>query len=217
MSKEKKASIEAAGLEGATTASVPNGTAISTADFTVLVARYRGFLRVTAEGIIRIAQTLVEAKKSLPPPALSEFLKEIDMRDSTFRRWVTIGEHAARFEPVLDRTPPAWTTMYPLAVLPDEVFERVKNDKRFKPEMSQKDLAAIVKGPSREDIDPLPRDVTLGLGHIDRAKKIEACSKLRDLVLEYGLRYEIGSQLAKELMPKQTKKNLLANLPEVTT
>ncbi len=213
MTREKKVSIDTGKLDGAMILSVPNGMAMAEAGFADLVEKYRGSLRKTAEGIIEVARTLVEAKKRLPSATLSDFCKEIGMTNSTFKKWVKIGECAARFESVIDRTPPTWTTMYPIANLSEDQFERVKKDERFRPEMSQKELTLIVNGPSQEQIGSLPRDVTLDLGNIDRAKKIEACRKLGDIVREYGLRYKIGSQLEKELMSKQRRKDLLENLP----
>ena len=136
----------------------------------------------------------------------------LEHEGSTFRKLLKIGNEASRFEPFFERMPNSWTTVYTLAKLEKDKFDRVTSDSRFAPTMTANDVNSIVKGPS-ENSDRMSRDWTIDLSSFDRPMKIEVCRKLRDLVKEFGFRYVIGSDLAKELKPKEPS-NLLEFLPQ---
>ena len=115
---------------------VPNGTSDSL--FDSLVERYRTFAKKSAENIIQLAETLVEAKAKLSGMQLHDFCQAVglDQNGSKFRKLLTIGQEASRFEPYVDRLPTNWTTIYKLASLDGTVFDRVAKDARFAPMMT---------------------------------------------------------------------------------
>lgn len=111
-------------LENTAVAVVPNGTELS--DFDSLVERYLTFAIKSAENIIRLAETLVEAS-NLGEPKLLDFCTRVRLKynGSTYRKQLKIGQEASRFEPFLERMPNNWTTVYKLAKLTKAQFDRV--------------------------------------------------------------------------------------------
>jgi hypothetical protein len=192
-----------------TLVTVPNGTEIASPTYVALVTKYRTFAKQTAENIIRLAETLVEAKGKLQAADFLKFCAEVGLEHdgSTFRKLMKIGNEASRFEPFFEQMPNNWTTVYRLATLEKNVFERVTSDPRFAPMMTASDVDLIIRGPSAST-ERLSRDWTIDLSPFDRSKKIEVSKKLADLVQQFGLRCAIGANLAKQIEPKE-KPNLL--------
>lgn len=184
---------------------VPNGTSDSL--FDSLVERYRTFAKKSAENIIQLAETLVEAKAKLSGMQLHDFCQAVglDQNGSKFRKRLTIGQEASRFEPYVDRLPTNWTTIYKLASLDGTVFDRVAKDARFAPMMTAGEVALIIAGKSNESSKRLPNDWSIHLVGCDKEMKLEVCKKLIDIADEYGFKYTFSSRLTKELMPPKVK------------
>jgi hypothetical protein len=192
---------------------VPNGTEISSPTYTALVLKYRTFAKQTAENIIKLAETLLEAKRSLKESELLQFCKEVklDHEGPTFRKLTKIGEQASRFEPFFDQMPNTWTTIYKLAKLERDTFDKVAHDDRFTPMMKASDVDIIIGGSSRTQIERLSRDVTIDLRGCDSDKKTEICLKVGDLVRQYGFKVTFGIDLEKELKsPPKANTELLS-------
>ena len=106
---------------------VPNGTETLSAEVARYVDRYRGFARQTAAGIIGLATTLVEAEEKLSPAEFKIFceLVGIPKGGAIYKKFTKIGQAATRFEPYMEKLPSNWTTVYKLAALPPDKFDRV--------------------------------------------------------------------------------------------
>lgn len=100
---------------------------ILNADIERYVSNYKGFLKKTAEAILGLAQTLVEAESNLNGVDFAIFLDEVGLKrtDPTLSKLRKIGEHFHRFQPYADRLPNNWTTIYQLARLSSETFDKV--------------------------------------------------------------------------------------------
>jgi hypothetical protein len=98
--------------------------------------------------------------------------------------------------------PNSWTTVYVLAKLDKNDFDRITKDQRFSATMSANEISVVLHG-EPEHSDQLSRDWTIDLSSFDPPKKIEICKQLTKLVDEYGLKYELGAQLKKDLGPKK--------------
>ena len=74
-----------------------------------------------------MAQTLAEARETLNGVDFSLFCDEVGTSKGslTFSKPLEFADNAVRFQPFVDRLPNTWTTIYKLAKLPDEQFERV--------------------------------------------------------------------------------------------
>ena len=187
---------------------VQNGTEIASATYVALVTKYRTFAKQTAESIVRLAETLVEAKRKLLDEEFRDFCEEVGLQHegSTYKKLIKIGEEISRFEPFFDRMPNSWTTVYKLATLKQDIFDRVTTDTRFVPTMTGAELNQILG--SKGQTASISRDVTIDLTGGDRGKKVEVCVKVRELLRPFGFKMELSNDLQKELEPKQ-KPNLL--------
>jgi hypothetical protein len=106
---------------------VPNGTETLSAEVARYVDRYRGFPRQTADGIIGLAMTLVEAEEKLSKAEFKVFCELVGIPKGrpVYKKFRKIGEAATRFEPYMEKLPSNWTTVYKLAALPPDKFDRV--------------------------------------------------------------------------------------------
>jgi hypothetical protein len=106
---------------------VPNGTETLSAEVAHYVDRYRGFARQTADGIIGLAMTLVEAEEKLSTAEFKIFceLVGIPKGGPVYKKFTKIGEAGTRFEPHMEKLPSNWTTVYKLAALPPDKFDHV--------------------------------------------------------------------------------------------
>jgi hypothetical protein len=125
-------------------------TPVSNVAYEKLLTEYRGFVKQSAESIIKRAEIIYEAEAKLGKNAISytftRFCKELgydNPKHSNVKKMLVIGKRASRFYPVLDRVSDNSTTIYKLATLDDADFQRVTEDERFTSKMTAKDLDAI--------------------------------------------------------------------------
>ena len=125
---------------------VLNGTEIDLSTYVNLVQRYRHFAKEFAANIVKLAETLVIAKHNLAPVHFDKFCDEVGLHKdgSTYRKLMKIGENASRFEPFYDRLPNAWTTVYKLASIKQNEFDRVTKSEQFSPFMTAKDVTEVL-------------------------------------------------------------------------
>jgi hypothetical protein len=183
---------------------------IASTTYRSLVAQYRTFAKKTAENIVRLAETLVEAKLELTEAELRQFCSEVGLEHegSTFRKLLKIGNEASRFEPFFERMPNSWTTVYKLAKLEKDVFDHVARDHRFTPMMTASEVDAITARSSDKNSEQLSRDLTIDLHGFDRAKKVAVLQKIEGLVQEFGFVVKIGNDLVKEMRPAKSNSTL---------
>jgi hypothetical protein len=125
---------------------VLNGTEIDSSTYVNLVQRYRHFAKESAANIVRLAETLVIAKQNLAPVHFDKFCEEVGLHKegSTYRKLMIIGENASRFEPFYDQLPNAWTTVYKLASIKQNEFDRVTKSDQFSPFMTARDVTEVL-------------------------------------------------------------------------
>lgn len=152
---------------------IPNGTEASI--FDGLVKKYSAFARKSAEHIIKLGETLLEAKQELSEQRLKDFCHEVHLEHdgSTFRKLLKIGQEASRFEPFNGSTPVAWTTIHKLATLEKDKFDAVAHDQRFGRWMTAAEVEQILTGIPNQGGDGLSRDLTIDLSGFDEAKKLQ--------------------------------------------
>ena len=125
---------------------VQNGTEIDSSTYVSLVQRYRHFAKESAANIVKLAETLVIAEQNLAPVHFDKFCDEVGLHKdgSTYRKLMIIGGNASRFEPFYDRLPNAWTTVYKLASIKQNEFDRVTKSEQFSPFMTAKAVAEVL-------------------------------------------------------------------------
>lgn len=177
----------------------PNGNAVITPEVDMYVTRYKTFARKTAESIIGLATTLIEAEEELHKEDFIVFCDEvgIKMGDSTYSKLRKIGASASRFKPYIESLPNTWTTLYALAKLDPSAFQQIAAD--LNPFMTAKDVQQAL-GASKQSTSVRDTvDLTISFGAIDVAKKREVYRFIVELEREFNFSVKVNPSLAKEM------------------
>lgn len=113
------------------------------------IERYRSFARKTAESIIELAMTLVEAEETLDQIQLREFFREIciEPKSPVYKKMKVIAEKSTRFDAHMQRLPSAWTTLYKLAALPANDFDCLVQTDAISPHMTAHEIDVALNRP----------------------------------------------------------------------
>ena len=183
---------------------VLNGTEINSSTYVNLVQRYRHFAKESAANIVKLAETLVIAKQNLAPVHFDEFCDEVGLHKdgSTYRKLMIIGENASRFEPFYDRLPNAWTTVYKLASIKQNEFDRVTKSEQFSPFMTAKDVTEVLgKTPVNKKVSAAA--ITIDLHSLGATDQLAVYGELNKLCERYKFSLKLNEAL-KELVEPST-------------
>ena len=160
---------------------------VATAEEQVMhyVSLYRTFARNTAENIIRLGQTVMDASIKLTGSQLDQFLVHvgIDKNGSTYRKLRIIGEQADRFLNVLDHLPNNWTTVYALAKMDRSDFDRLVEVKALSP-MSTMGMIKSSLEPKKEKSNQLVLSISIPSETPEHAFQLE--QEVKALIEEFG-------------------------------
>ena len=92
-----------------------------------LTQRYKAAAKKSCGAVVEMADTIVTADQELKGADSAAFYEAIGLhpKGSTVRKFRQIGKASSRFKPFLDRLPSTWTTLYQLAQLEVDEFERL--------------------------------------------------------------------------------------------
>ena len=183
--------------------SVPNGTDIITPEVAVYVDRYRHFAKQSAESIINLALTLIEAEEKLNKSDFSTFCAEvgIDGNGATYRKLKSIATNSARFAPVMDRLPNTWTTIYKLASLEADKFEDLVANGVISPFMTMSDVnkQLDVEKQNKSANDNREPDFTISMDNLDTEVKSAVYELIKELCTDFSLQLVMAKRLEQEL------------------
>jgi len=178
---------------------VQNGTVISTvvSDY---VNRYRTFARKTAEAIIELSVTLIEAKSELSDEEFVIFCETVGLKkgDSTFKKMMKIGEHATRFRPFLSSLPNSWTTLYKLTCLPFDKFDYLAHSGILTPFITAKEIETEI-GNDEYLVQRNTPDLTIIVEDLDPQQKANLHKALIEMAKDYKFRLKATSRLKNEI------------------
>lgn len=166
--------------------SVPNGTVFGVNEpLAPLIEQYRQFAKAGAVGIIDQCRTLVYAKNELSPNNFKRFCEAIKVieKSSTFKKLCAIGEAADRFHAVIDRVPNTWTTLYQLATLAVEEFDRLVTSRVLHASMTADELNAAVKKDKEHQLKYM---LVVDLTSLKDGERLEAFNKMNETALMFG-------------------------------
>jgi hypothetical protein len=171
------------------------------------VTRYEGFSKKSAESFISVSETVVEAERTLTPAHFEKFCNAVHLiaGGSTYKKIKAIGENASRFKPFLQQLPHSWTTLYMLAVLPADQFDRVAESGVLTPMATAKELKEVVRGRSgRKNRKPsIHADISLDLRDRTNAEKVSIYDRIVELSHELGFGVAAGRELNSLLGQRQ--------------
>ena len=183
--------VPAVGDFAGDTLAVPNGTSVtmialddkatnlSVEDY---VQRYCGLLFRSAAFFVNAAHTVVHAKQNLRPADFNRFCDavQLDRESSTYRKVFKIGEEFTRFEPVMEKLPNKWTTIYRLARIKPEEFARVLNSNKLRPFITDDEISDILNvAPKAKKGAKVVLDLS-GLGDGAKQNLIQELRALKD-------------------------------------
>lgn len=182
---------------------IPNGNNPVNPQIETYVNRYQTFLKKTAEAVLGLAQTLLEAKSALNGVDFHIFCEQIGTPEGspTYSKLLKIADNAARFKPFMDRLPNTWTTIYKLAKLTPEKFERVSAD--LTPFITAREINELV-GDEKEDRHSQHYDVRLSFEDMTPEQKVTIYEELDRLKSEYSFKVQETLDFKKELKSFKT-------------
>ena len=195
--------INEAELKGTEIAIRQNGNALVTPQIETYVVRYNSFLKKTAEAILGLAQTLAEAKKNLNGVDFNIFCDEVGTPEGspTCTKLLKIADNAARFQPFVSRLPNTWTTIYQLAKLPAEKFERVSAN--LTPFITAREINEIV-GEEKEARKTEHYDIKLSFEDMLPEQKAKIYEELNRLKAEHSFKVHETMDFKEELKSLKT-------------
>ena len=155
----------------------PNGNSDIKPEILSFVDRYQTFLRKTAEAILGLAETLVQAETELNGVDFLIFCENVGLvkGSPTYSKLKQIGERSDRFRPFIDRLPNSWTTIYKLSKLQPDQFARVSAS--LTPFITSKEIDEQV-GINRTASVSQTYDFKIALGFLDGDSKAEVYEAL---------------------------------------
>src|SRR3954452_21646738 len=119
----------------------------------VLADRYKAAAKKSCGATIEMAETIVKAVHELKGRPLAMFYDAIGLNPngSTRSKLIKIGRTSARFRRHLDRLPNAWTTLYELAQLKSDQFERLLASEALHPMATWEELKKVLGRRGKND------------------------------------------------------------------
>lgn len=169
-----------------TTTSIINPTEIASPEYLKLVRAYKFFAKELAANFVKLAETLVTAESTLPDEHFISFCNEVglDRDGSTYRKLMVIGKNAARFEPFLEKMPNAWTTVYKLAAIKGDEFDRVVKSQHFSPFMTANNVSEALGRKSSAKASKT-NVISIGLDGCPDDEKLAIYSGIKKLGIEH--------------------------------
>jgi hypothetical protein len=180
-----------------------NGKSVYNPEVEKYVIRYKSFLKKTAEAVLGLAETLAEAKVKLNGVDFHCFCNEVGTPEgsSTYSKLLKIAENSARFQPFVDRLPNTWTTIYKLAKLPSEKFERVSAN--LTPFITAREINEIV-GDEKELRNVEHYDIKLSFEDLLPEQKAKIYGELDRLKAEYSFKVHETRDFKEEMSSYKT-------------
>jgi hypothetical protein len=180
---------------------VQNGTEIMSSNLSKYIAQYNSFARKTAESIIQLARTLIEAKNDLDPIEFETFTKKVnvDVNSSTYKKLMVIGNKASRFEPYYNKLPQSWTTIYRLAQIEPHQFERLASNNVITPFMTAKMINEQIDVSKAKKASSTKHDVNINLKNLDTSSKSEIYKMLYALRNKFNFELDIDASVTAEI------------------
>jgi hypothetical protein len=182
----------------------PNGNSNVSASVAKYVDRYNAQLCKSADAIISLGETLVEAKEKLNKEEFKTFLEQtaLNKNKSTYSKLIKIGENAPRLRPYVNNLPQNWTTIYALSKLEADQFEKVVPN--LSAYSTAKDIAYLTEA-KLEQKEHFSADLTISLINLDLDTKQKIVTAIEDLKTQHKFKLKISSQLDAELNPEPAK------------
>jgi hypothetical protein len=161
-----------------------------------LVERFKLFSKQTAESILEQSHTVYRVSREFGLDYRTDFCQRVGLspEGSTHKKLVAIGKQYTRLHAHVDRLPNSWTTIYDLAKMDVDAFNKLIKGDVLSPYVTAKQIGEALHGKKDK---PKRRRLVIVL---DGAKEALAVSyKFKRLAEEHGLTLENFSSLERAL------------------
>jgi len=151
-------------------------------------SQYRLCIKKTAASILELACVVGEAKKDLSYEEFIKFRLSIGAppsKDSYIKKLLKIGNSSSRLSSVSDSLPPNYTTLYELAKMPSDSFQKVRNDGVLSPDMTAKTLSPYLD--KTESSNALANEAVLVFKNVAPTQRIDALKNLQELCNKFKI------------------------------
>lgn len=183
---------------------VQNGTEIMSPKLSKYIEQYNSFARKTAESIIQLARTLVQAENDLDPIDFEIFAKavNVDKNGATIKKLRVIGKNASRFDAHIGMLPQAWTTIYRLANIKADQFEQLASNNVITPFMTASDINNNITSNSRSKAKSKTEsfDVNISMSNLDVSAKSQIYAMLYAMQNKFNFNLHVDSSIKDQII-----------------
>ena len=151
-------------------------------------SQYRLCVKKTAASILELACIVREAKDDLSCDEFAKFRLSIGAppsKDSYIKKLLKIANSSARLSLVSDCLPPNYTTLYELAKMPSDSFQKVCNDKVLSPDMTAKILSPYIS--KKGTISMTANESVLVFNNVASTQTLDALKNLQELCNKFKI------------------------------
>jgi hydroxymethylpyrimidine/phosphomethylpyrimidine kinase len=116
-----------------------------------LIAKYQSSTKSAVESILAMSETVSELNKKYRDQLINSsdldyfcLSVQLNRKGSQFRKFVCIGDHAAKFREYVETMPQAISVLYELTTLNPETFELLIEQEKIKPNLTLNQLKGLV-------------------------------------------------------------------------
>lgn len=151
-------------------------------------SQYRLCIKKTAASILELACVVGEAKKDLSCEEFRKFRLSIgapSSKDSYIKKLLKIANSSARLSLVSDSLPPNYTTLYELAKMSSDSFQKVHHDGVLSPDMTAKTLSPYLDKTERSNASA--NEAVLVFKNVAPTQRIDALKNLQELCNKFKI------------------------------
>jgi hypothetical protein len=176
----------------------PNGNSDIKPEILSFVDRYQTFLRKTAEAILGLSETLVQAECDLNSVDFLIFCENVGLvkGSPTYSKLKQIGETADRFRPFVNRLPNTWTTIYKLSKLAPDQFASIAGS--LTPFITSKEIDHHI-GANGPKASSQAYEFKIGVSVLDGERKAEVYAALLALKDQFKFALSEDRRVLEEL------------------
>jgi hypothetical protein len=174
-------------------------------------SQYRLCIKKTAASILELACVVGEAKEDLSIEEFKKFRLSIGAppsKDSYIKKLLKIANSSVRLSSVSDSLPPSYTTLYELAKMPSDSFQKVCNDKVLSPDMTAKMLTPYVA--KHGGSIATANEVVLVFKNVAQTEKLDALKHLQELCNKFKIELR-----TKMILPTRIQNSTQFNIEDV--
>lgn len=161
------------------------------------VTRVNKFMRQSAESVIELSTTIIEAEQQLSDQDFKTFCDtiRIEKDSSTYSKHKKIAAARERLLACIEKLPHAWTTIYEIAKLSTEEFCQIEH--QLHTNITVSELNSLTKFPNEKSCQIL--SVKIDFTVLDSEKKMTLFNTLRKLENEYEFKMTANNALNLEI------------------